>query len=223
MIRARGARSRLALAEPPTVDAGSARVVKALLSGCLIEDVLVVDPSPSLELQRKVQNVLRPVATVRSCSTFEEARRRLISSPPDLLVTSVRLHAHNGLHLVYLAACNPRTRSIVHLTAEDFALTRDAESAGALVVHEPWLVVALESVVLATLRRRDPITARRLGDGALEDCDRKVSVDRRAHGIARRPYLVLLSSHLTTRFPPATRRSVSETSLVLTLTGAETL
>ena len=165
-VSPRAPRALQLVAQPTRVDAGSARVVKALLSGCPIEDVLVVD-HPSLELQRTVQNVLRPVATVHSCSTFEDARRRLISSPPDLLVTSVRLHAHNGLHLVYLAACNPRTRSIVHLTAEDFALTRDAESAGALVVREPWLVVALESVVLATLRRRDPITARRLGDGAL--------------------------------------------------------
>jgi DNA-binding NtrC family response regulator len=156
------------MAQPAKLDAGSARVVKALMVGRPIKDVLVVDPS--LELQRTVQNVLRSVAIVHSCSTFEDARRRLISSPPDLLITSVRLNAHNGLHLVYLAARNPRTRSLVHLTAEDFALTRDAESAGALVVREPWLVVALESIVLATLRRgdrRDPVaTDRRLGDVA---------------------------------------------------------
>ena len=154
------------LAPTTGLDAGSARVVKALMVGRPIKDVLVVDPS--LELQRTVQNVLRSVAIVHSCSTFEDARRRLISSPPDLLITSVRLNAHNGLHLVYLAARNPRTRSLVHLTSEDFALTRDAESAGALVVREPWLVVALESIVLNTLPsgdRRDPIAAdRHLGD-----------------------------------------------------------
>jgi DNA-binding NtrC family response regulator len=159
-------RSIHSLAQPTSPDAVSARVVKALMVGRPIKDVLVVDPS--LELQQTVQSVLRSVAIVHSCSTFEDARRRLISSPPDLLVTSVRLNAHNGLHLVYLAARNPRTRSLVHLTAEDFALTRDAESAGALVVREPWLVVALESIVLATLRRgdrRDPVaTDRRLGD-----------------------------------------------------------
>lgn len=156
------------MAQPTGLDAGSARVVKALMVGRPIKDVLVVDPS--FELQRTVQNVLRSVAIVHSCSTFEDARRRLISSPPDLLITSVRLNAHNGLHLVYLAARNPRTRSLVHLTAEDFALTRDAESAGALVVREPWLTVALESIVLATLRRsdrHDGITAdRHSGDGA---------------------------------------------------------
>jgi DNA-binding NtrC family response regulator len=153
--------------QPASVEAGSPGVVRPLKAGP-IKDVLVVDPS--LELQRTVQNVLRSVAIVHSCSTFEDARRRLISSPPDLLITSVRLNAHNGLHLVYLAARNPRTRSLVHLTAEDFALTRDAESAGALVVREPWLVVAMESIVLATLRRsdrHDGITAdRHSGDGA---------------------------------------------------------
>jgi DNA-binding NtrC family response regulator len=156
------------LTQPASLDAGSARVVKALMVGRPIKDVLVVDPT--LELQETVQNILRSVAIVHSCTTFEDARRRLISRPPDLLVTSVRLHAHNGLHLVHLAARNPRTRSIVHLTAEDFALTRDAEAAGALVVREPWLVVAIESIVLATLRRkdrRDPITAdRHLGEVA---------------------------------------------------------
>ena len=150
------------------MDAGTARSVKALLSGGPIKDVLVVDPF--LELQQAVRNILGSVATVHGCSTFEDARRRLTSSPPDLLVTGVRLYAHNGLNLVHLSARDPRTRSIVHLTAEDFALTRDAESAGALVVREPWLVVALESIVLATLRRgdrRDPVaTDRSLGDVA---------------------------------------------------------
>lgn len=160
------AQRALRLVTPPTrLDAGSARVVKALLSGRPIENVLVVDPT--FELQKTVQNVLRSLATVHSCSKFEDARDLLISNPPDLLVTSVRLQAHNGIHLVCLAARDPRTRSIVHLTAEDFGLAGEAEAAGALVVREPWLVVAIESLVLATLRRRDSIAAeRRLSGGA---------------------------------------------------------
>jgi DNA-binding NtrC family response regulator len=132
-------------------------VVEAQLSGGPIRDVLVVDPS--LELQRTVKNVVRSMATVDGCSTFEAARRRIISCPPDLLVTTVRLHAHNGLHLVYLATRNPRTRCIVHLTAEDFALARDAEAAGAFVVREPSLEVAIESLVCghtAPMRSQSP-------------------------------------------------------------------
>ena len=123
------------------------------MSGRPINEVLVVDPTH--ELHRKVQNVLGSVATVLGCETFDDARRRLISSPPDLLVTSVRLNYHNGLHLVCLAARNPRTRSIVYLTAEDFGLASEAEALGAFVVREPWLSVAIEWLVLATLRRGD--------------------------------------------------------------------
>jgi hypothetical protein len=140
-------RRGLQLVHNPVVRApGAEVVVESHLSRRPIKDVLVVDPS--LELQRTVQNVVGWSATVHSCSTFEAARSRLFLKPPDLLVTSVRLHAHNGLHLVYVAASNPRTRSIVHLTAQDFDLARDAELAGACVVRsELWLEVAVWSLV----------------------------------------------------------------------------
>ena len=120
-------------------------VAEAQLSGGPIRDVLVVDPS--LELQLIVQDIVRSVATVHGCSTFEDARGRLISNPPDLLVTTVRLRAHNGLNLVYLASRNPRTRCIVHLTAKDFALARDVEAAGAFVVRDSTLEAAIETLV----------------------------------------------------------------------------
>lgn len=115
-------------------------------SGRSIKDVLVVDPS--LTLQRTVRNVVGSAASVLGCSTFHDARNQLLYRPPDLLVTSVRLEAHNGLHLVYIAARNGRTRSIVHLTAADFDLAREVEHAGAFVVRsELWLEVAVWSVV----------------------------------------------------------------------------
>ena len=113
-----------------------------------IREVLVVDPS--LELQLIVQDIVRSVATVHGCSTFEEARRRLTSNPPDLLVTTVRLDGHNGLHLVYLASRHPRTRSVVHLTAEDYALALDVEAAGAVVVSDASLEMAIESLVFGS-------------------------------------------------------------------------
>ena len=37
------------------------------------------------------------------CRDFSTARERLLNQPPDLLVTNVRLHEYNGLHLVHLA------------------------------------------------------------------------------------------------------------------------
>ena len=151
--------SALQLVTPPSsANPQSDPVIESRKSGRPTKSVLFVDPSR--ELQRTVQNVLKSLATVHVASTFEDACSRLISSPPDLLVTSVRLHAHNGLHLVYLAARNPRTRSIVNLTAEDLPLAREVEAAGAFVVQEPWLVIAIESLVLATL----PRTERRSAD-----------------------------------------------------------
>jgi hypothetical protein len=118
------------------------------LSAGRIRNVLVVDPS--LELQLIVQDIVRSVATVRGCSTFNEARVRLISDPPELLVTTARLDGHNGLHLVYLASRDPRTRCVVHLTAEDFALAPEVEAAGALVVQDSSLEAAIESLVFGS-------------------------------------------------------------------------
>jgi CheY-like chemotaxis protein len=152
-VLSRGRRALQLVAKPTSAVPDSNVVVEPRVPGRPIKEVLFVDPS--IELQRTIQNVLGSLATVHGCSTFEEACSRLISSPPDVLVTSVRLHAHNGLHLVYLAARNPCTRSIVHLTADDFGLARDVEAAGAFVVREPWLVVAIESLVLATLPGSD--------------------------------------------------------------------
>ena len=146
--------SALQLVTPQSsADSESGSIIESRVSDRTLKNVLFVDPST--ELQRTVQNVLKAVASVHVASTFQDACSRLISSPPDLLVTSVRLHAHNGLHLVYLAARNPRTRSIVHLTAADLALAREVDAAKAFVIQEPWLAVAIESLVLATLPRSD--------------------------------------------------------------------
>ncbi len=146
--------SALHLAVPSTSNAPDPNLaLEPRLSGQPIKQVLFVDRSQ--ELQRTIQELLRPMAQVNVCSTFEDACSRLLSSPPDLLVTSVRLQAHNGLHLVYLAARTPRTRCIVHLTPPDYPLAREVEEAGAFLVREPWLTVSLKSLVTASLPQSD--------------------------------------------------------------------
>jgi DNA-binding NtrC family response regulator len=66
------------------------------------------------------------------CTDFTTARKRLLEDPPGLLVTNLRLEAHNGLHLVYLAAnLGLGTRCIVYSDHEDAGLMREARSAGA--------------------------------------------------------------------------------------------
>lgn len=147
-------------------------IVESRVSGRPIEDVLFVDSS--IELQRTVQAVLRSLTTVHCCSTFEDACSRLISSPPDLLITGVRLHAHNGIHLVYLAARSPRTRSIVYLASGDWGLAREVEAARAFAVREPWLAITIESLVRATLSPRDRRDA--------------LTLDRRRHRLGGRRY-----------------------------------
>ena len=119
-----------------------------------VKEVLFVDPAP--ELQQTARQVLQNIAKVDVCSTFSEAAARLRTRPPDLLVTGVRLHAHNGLHLVYLAAQRaPSTRCVVCVTDQDLSLTREVEATGAFLVREPLLAVALKSLVTAALPRHD--------------------------------------------------------------------
>jgi DNA-binding NtrC family response regulator len=142
-----------------------------------VKEVLFVDPS--VELQQTVKRTLHSMAVVHVCSTFSEACSRLVTRPPDLLVTAVRLQAHNGLHLVYLAARTPWTRCVVHVTPEDYSLAREVEAAGAFMVREPWLAVALSSFVTASLpyrnrrdnsaedRRRMPRGGRRCTDSKM--------------------------------------------------------
>jgi DNA-binding NtrC family response regulator len=123
-----------------------------------VKEVLFVNPA--LDLQQSAQRALRLVANVDVCSTFAEARARLVAKPPDVLITSVRLHAHNGLHLVYLAAAQAQsTRCLVYATHEDFSLAREVKAAGAFFIRAPHLAVSLKSYVAATLPpedRRDP-------------------------------------------------------------------
>ena len=119
-----------------------------------IKQVLFVDPA--VELQRRAQDVLQSIANVDVCSTFSEAHIRLVTRPPDLLVTGIRLHAHNGLHLVYVAAERaPATRCAVCVFDEDMSLAREVELAGAFLMRAPWFAVALKSLATSPLPRRD--------------------------------------------------------------------
>jgi hypothetical protein len=119
---------------PPTV----ARALKA---------ILLVDPD--LDALRAAQSTLRFVADVEVSSTFAAARVRVLSNPPDLLVTNLRLRAYNGLHLVHMAAA--RTRCIVYSDHDDLMLAREVQAAGAFYERSRRLSRALAAYVHATL------------------------------------------------------------------------
>jgi CheY-like chemotaxis protein len=117
-----------------------------------VKEILIVDPDA--ETLRAARNALQPVADVEACSEFWAARTRLVSRPPDLLVTNVRLEGYNGLHLVHLAARTP-TRCIVYARHDDLVLAREVQAAGAFYERSDRLPRALESYVHALLPAHD--------------------------------------------------------------------
>lgn len=75
---------------------------------------------------------------VVTCSRFDDAKRFIDTTPPDILVTDVRLGAFNGLQLVlHMRAAHP-TGPIVVLSAFDDAVIRqEAEHSGAVFLTKP--------------------------------------------------------------------------------------
>lgn len=114
--------------------------------------LLVVDPNP--EMLRAVQDALGPIADVDAYRDFRVARARLVSRPPDLLVTNLRLEHYNGLHLVYLTA-GTQTRSVVYSTSHDLSLGREAQAIGAFFERWERLPRAVASYLYALLPHRD--------------------------------------------------------------------
>jgi|SRR5437764_14439246 len=98
--------------------------------------VLLVDANRDSETEQVLKSAGHLVTRAFG---FEEAKLRLQSSPPDLLMTDVRLGAYNGLHLVIRAhAAHPEMPAIVVDTDHDPVLEREANEAGATYVARPF-------------------------------------------------------------------------------------
>ncbi len=117
-----------------------------------IRDILIVDPDPQALLAAQV--AVQDFAEVEICSNFREARARLASNPPDLLVTNIRLERFNGLHLVYVAA-GSATRCLVYANQHDPVLAREVVSAGAFYERADRLPRVLAAYARAILPPRD--------------------------------------------------------------------
>ena len=73
--------------------------------------VVATDPDSRIAMERMLSATGNMVTSV---AEFAAAQQRLVYAPPDLLVTVVKLAAHNGIHLVLRAqADHPGTRAIV--------------------------------------------------------------------------------------------------------------
>jgi DNA-binding NtrC family response regulator len=93
--------------------------------------------------------------TVTLADTFEKARELLISHPPLVLVTDIRLGSHNGLQLAIRAAgMTPALTVVVTSNVPDIVLQRDAERIGATFVEKPVTAAELTAAVFRTALRK---------------------------------------------------------------------
>lgn len=92
---------------------------------------------------------------VRAADNFREAKSLLITHPPLVLVTEIRLGAFNGLQLALRAgSTTPRIPVVVTSRFHDPVLQRDAESTGATFALKPLTRDELLAVVYRTALRR---------------------------------------------------------------------
>src|SRR5262245_346564 len=88
-------------------------------------------------------------------TTFEEARIDIAAWAPAMVVTSLRLGAFNGVHLVYLAKmANPAVTCVVYDEGES-ALGLDAQRAGAFFEPRRFLPFSLSQYLTSMLPPSD--------------------------------------------------------------------
>jgi DNA-binding response OmpR family regulator len=160
--------------------------VGAVGNGC---SVLVVEPSLD-ELLVVLSRLTTRGFRVTVAETFAQAKPLLLSQPPSVLVTALRLGAYNGLHLVLRGkAVRPDMAALVTSTVDDVVLRADAEGMGATFIVTPVSEHDLIAAVLQTVFRRDgslepirPPFERRLGERRVQSgsySDERRTADRR--------------------------------------------
>jgi DNA-binding NtrC family response regulator len=122
---------------------------------------LVVDPSDH-DRAVSVFALIGAGFRVSATGSYHEAKAWLVTHPPLVLVTEVRLGAFNGLQLALRAeSMAPRITVVVTTGFEDPLLRREAEQAGATFALKPLTGDELLAAVYRTaLRRPGPDTVR---------------------------------------------------------------
>lgn len=116
--------------------------------------VLIVEPETILRLQ--MRDVAASRGTVDAESGVPTARHRLLGIPYDWLVTNIRLHAYNGLHLAYLAKVTRLpTRILVYGDAADLLLAREAQHLGAFYESRASIAKSLAGYLTSPLPPND--------------------------------------------------------------------
>jgi DNA-binding NtrC family response regulator len=141
--------------------------------------VLIVEPDPST-----LSSLLQAVGTLakaEGCAAFPEARKQLVTNAYDRLITNLRLQAHNGLHLVYLARSRAlETRAIVYTHNVEVALAHEVQESGAFYESLERLRHSIAAYLheLPASDRRDPtfVSRRAAFRGGRRHLDRPVHV-----------------------------------------------
>jgi DNA-binding NtrC family response regulator len=116
--------------------------------------VLLVEPDDLIA--SRLTASLDGVDEVHRCVGFTEARAQLRLTPPDLLVSNLRLREYNGLQLVYLGTlATTQTPAIIYTTRLDPTLAEDVQRAGAFYDTADCLAVSLRAYLGAALPPRD--------------------------------------------------------------------
>jgi two-component system response regulator GlrR len=128
-----------------TADTDAARAPEPLHG----RQVVLVDDDASL-LRVLRTGLEHAGGEVRAFDRFEDAKKYLTTSKPDILITDVRLGGSNGLHLVVMSKlAHPEMIAVVMTGYDDVVLKKDAEAAGAHYVVKPLLVADLIDLLAA--------------------------------------------------------------------------
>jgi DNA-binding NtrC family response regulator len=110
--------------------------------------VLIVDDDGATR-RGLVQLLAQAGYDATAVGTFDEARRIIGASPPDLLITDIRLEAYNGLQLILNS---PRTIPTIVITGfADPVLEAEARRGGAAYLVKPVHPAELLEVVAEKL------------------------------------------------------------------------
>ncbi len=124
------------------------------MSGQRRRSVLVVDANATL-VNTTVQLLATAGYEAAGVSSFADAKARLDSAPPDLLITSVRLGPYNGLHLIVRSGRElPTMATILTHDHDDPVLITEAACNNAAFLMRPFSTEALLGTVEASLSTR---------------------------------------------------------------------
>jgi two-component system nitrogen regulation response regulator GlnG len=80
--------------------------------------------------------------------SFQDARRALAASVPDVLVADIRLGDYNGLQLAMQARdVNPEVAIVIMSGWDDPVLRNDVEQCGGVFIGKPFTAAALLSAI----------------------------------------------------------------------------